>query len=347
MPRLPPNEASDRKSRFSGTISANTFLILFAAGFFLVVGFRRNIQIVSKAQADSKKIKFYSELNNSTMMAMSPPSKAEVQAMHATTADDTQLQEAKGASSRPLRPPFQIVLFGEPRSGSTFNHQLLYALARIKTPPDQEVQMLKNSAPLNGTGYVAKVHFPERRLGEASNWRERVMNGNISLFISTQDSEDIKFNSSFTSHALHVQELANLRSCSLCEVDAYTEIFDLTDTELRRVKDYIGAFETIRQCCGLQMSKWEQMRLVGCNITEEEKLSPTYPHCEDRNKTEAELILASRPGGIDYVGLDPRFNWAEVGDCKKFDNMTINGAGFNGRKFSTRRTISWRERKQK
>lgn len=244
----------------------------------------------------------------------------------------TREEGAKRASSLPLQPPFRIVLFGEARSGSTFNHQLLYALARIKTPPDQEVRMITNSAPLEGTSYVSKTHFP-KKIGKNEKLHERVMSGEISLFISAHDKEHTKFESRFTSHALHWQEVTNLRSCSLCEVDAYAEIFNLTDTELRHVKDYIGSFETIRQCCGLQMSKWEQMRLAGCNITEEEKLSPAYPHCEDRNKTKAELILASRPGGITYVGLHERFNWMKIGDCKKFDEMTIDGAGFNGKRF--------------
>ena len=122
-------------------------------------------------------------------------------------------------------------------------------------------------------------------------------------------------------------------TCSTCEVDNYKDIFNMTDGEVKRVKDYMETYVIIRRCCGMQMSKWEMKRLHGCNITEEQKKRPDYPHCELINKQQIEKKLADNVGGIVHHAQDDPFNWKQVGDCKKFDDKIIAGKGFNGEKF--------------
>ena len=230
-----------------------------------------------------------------------------------------------------LQPPYRIASLGEPRTGSTFMHQLLYAIVRIKTPADKNVQVLRNK-PGDGN-FVTKSHYIKKTKHFLRNQIEK---GSVSIFISTKDREHVQFDRNISSKALYIQETVNLRACSLCEVDAYKDIFNLTDAEIQHVKDYMAIYEILRQCCGSQMSRWERMRLHGCNITEEDKTRPDYPQkCENLNKTEVELKMASNPGGIKWSGMDKIFNWMKVGDCKKFDKVVANGSDFNGKKFTT------------
>mmetsp|Transcript_45937 Transcript_45937/g.53745 ORF Transcript_45937/g.53745 Transcript_45937/m.53745 type:complete len:326 (-) Transcript_45937:91-1068(-) len=226
-----------------------------------------------------------------------------------------------------LRPPYRIVQFGEVRTGSTFMHQLLYAIVRLKTSPGERINMYHEGS-IPRSNFVLKCHSEK----SCPRLVSLVKKKKVSVFISTSDRENIHFPSTIKSRALHIQETINIRACSLCEVDAYKGIFNLTDTEIQRVKDYMATYESIRQCCGLQMSRWERMRLHGCNITEEDRARPDYVQCENLNKTEVELKMASNPGGIKYNGMHPKSNWMKVGDCAEFDRKVVMGSGFSPKK---------------
>lgn len=248
--------------------------------------------------------------------------------------DDDDVSTFQSSSSIPpaviIKPPYQIVEFGEERSGSTFMQQLLYAVVRVKTPPDQNVSMLAKSLGSREENFVTKSH---KEIPDLLHQIER--RSDISVFVSTKDIQNMKYSTNVTSKALYIQESDNLKSCSICEVDSYKGLFNLSDADVKNVKDYLSAFEVLRLCCGMQMSRWERMRLHGCNVTKEEKARPGYPNCESLNKTEFELLMASEPGGIKYIGMHPMFNWNQVGDCKRFDKMIIEGKDFNGLKFKS------------
>ncbi|GFH44595.1 hypothetical protein CTEN210_01069 [Chaetoceros tenuissimus] len=241
----------------------------------------------------------------------------------------------------PLKPPYRIWAFGQPRTGSTFLLHLLDAIVSVKSPPGSKVffsGFQGNSHEgrhwYENDSFVIRSHIPPYYYNEKSEARKVFEEGKVAIFTSLKD--DGKTTGTWrrmTKHALYTQWRENLFNCSICEVDNYKDIFNMTNGEVKRVKEYMKTYEIIRKCCGLQMSKWEMKRLHGCNITEADKKRPDYPHCELIDKQEVELKLAGNVGGIPHHAQDDQFNWKWVGDCKKFDDRIIAGKGFNGGKF--------------
>ena len=80
--------------------------------------------------------------------------------------------------------------------------------------------------------------------------------------------------------------------------------------------------------CGLQMSKYEMLRLNGCNISEYID-RPDYPHCENYDLPVVEMHFAKSPIPFDTVST--QFNWAAPGDCARFNAEVANGKAMNGR----------------
>jgi len=133
------------------------------------------------------------------------------------------------------------------------------------------------------------------------------------------------------SFARYNQYLPNLLNCSLCEVDQYRHFFDLTDQDVALLKEYMGLYEKIRRCCGLQMSKYNFLRLHGCDISAFVE-RPDYPHCERENLTDVEERFAAIP--IGYKVSEPKYNWGKPGDCTRFDTRIVSEKkGFNGHPF--------------
>ena len=205
---------------------------------------------------------------------------------------------------------------------------MLDAIARLKTGDLYDVSFqgyVKRSVNVSkvykefGESFVAKTHNVDD-----SELEELQKQGKLVVFSSLTGKEDA------TRYTLYNQNYEDLEACSLCEVDKYRTIFGLTDEEVKQIKAYMHAFEQIRQCCGLQMSKYEAARLNGCDMTELVK-RPEYPHCELIDKQEAEFEMANSP--IPHRTNDPRFNWSKPGDCARFDEVIMNGHALNGRPF--------------
>jgi len=129
---------------------------------------------------------------------------------------------------------------------------------------------------------------------------------------------------------LHRQDMVEMEKCSLCQVDYYKPIFDLSDDEVSLLKEYMALYEKVRQCCGMQMSKYNRARLHGCDISEFRNL-PHYPNCEESNMEEIEEMLYNHP--IKVKPSHPMYNWSEPGDCAKFDKSIISGNDFNNKKW--------------
>ena len=91
-------------------------------------------------------------------------------------------------------------------------------------------------------------------------------------------------------------------------------------------------FEILRQCCGLQMSKYEVLRLNGCDVSQY-IYQPDYPHCESHDLTTIEASFANSP--IPFHVNSPEYNWEKPGDCARFNAEVSLGKGFNGRSFDS------------
>jgi hypothetical protein len=150
------------------------------------------------------------------------------------------------------------------------------------------------------------------------------------------DSENNK-DSYDESNIVLVQSYKELVNCSLCTIDSYKHIFDLSDDEIVFLKQYMSKYEILRRCCGFQMSKYERLRLHGCNVTEYQ-IAPNsvhnYPWCENYDLQKIEIAFTNNSKGIQYHSGENirKVNWNKPGDCTYFENeIRYNNKDFNGR----------------
>lgn len=242
-----------------------------------------------------------------------------------------------------LKAPYRIVQIGLPRSASTFQFELLHVIVGMRGH--------QSSSRLIDSGITASV-IDEKTGKELKGIRKHlyVSEINNSSFVARShaipnftadfyDSNGIvlfesvpQLSKKRVRNALYTQDLSSMYNCSLCEVEKYQQLFNLTSAEVEDVKEYMHYFERLRQCCGLQMSKFNRLRLHGCNVSQYHSL-PSYPNCEAENLTLVEhsfnahlLRNYSRTNGY-------QFNWANPGDCARFDAVIISGKDFNGMPF--------------
>jgi hypothetical protein len=174
---------------------------------------------------------------------------------------------------------------------------------------------------LSTDSFLLKSHNPKLSQEDLTN---------VSVFASIQSESKAE---KYSRSALYTQTSSNLLSCSLCEVDHYVPYFDLSVEDVHHIKHFLSRYEIVRRCCGLQMSKYEMMRLHKCDMTPYRALSD-YPNCEIYNKTEVEIQLVENPGGIERKEPNPKLNWSKLGDCKYFDDLIVEKQlGFNGKPF--------------
>lgn len=290
---------------------------LFAPWYYLMQCEISTLDVLVISQQVNTSTSQYSQVNNS--ISPQPPPTVNTQM------NDTTLS----ASPFPLKPPYRIVQYGIPRSGSTFQTHLLHAIVSLKQP-NSHIQFMVNSKNLeDDSSFLVKTHKFDDRLMQIAEQHD-VSTFTSKSLVGTSDRDMIMNN--FTYPVLYTQTKENLLNCSLCEVDHYSKIFGLTKKEVEDIKQYMKYYEIIRRCCGYQMSKYEMKRLNGCNMTKYRSL-PSYPNCEAYNKTDIEILFANHPGGIMHHSLNPTFNWVEVGDCQRIDESIATGVGFNRRKF--------------
>merc|ERR1740139_1358953 len=222
-----------------------------------------------------------------------------------------------------LKPPFRIVQIGSTRSGSTWQFHLLDAIVHLKSSADTEIHSLFTGHEEEVSDRIEKNHsFVIKTHKEWSDLEKWNAEGIVSVFSSGSKGLFAHYN----------QKKDELLECSMCEINKYREFFDLTNDDLEVLKKHMSLFETIRQCCGLQMSKYNVQRLNGCDI-EIYKNNPRYPNCEKFNMTDIELQFSISP--IPYHEVSPTKNWMQPGDCKRYDTIIASGKGFNGEDFTT------------
>ena len=230
--------------------------------------------------------------------------------------------------------PYRIFQVGIPRTGSTFQFELLCGIVRwksgnkkvpcgfirgfFKKGKKEMSQYIKNS----NESFVYKVHPIEGQV----DLRDEILedfarNQSISLFLSGEKL--------LSNHALYTQSMENLYRCPTCEVQQYANFFGLSTDEVSQLETHMTLFGVLRQCCGLQMSKYEMQRLHGCDVN---KTAPEYPHCEKYDLADVEDSFSKSP--IPFNTANPKFNWVKPGDCSKFREKVKEGRGFNRKKFT-------------
>jgi len=239
------------------------------------------------------------------------------------------------SSELPLKPPFYIIQQGTPRSGSTFQVTLLNTIVNLKTQqwydalgesPPKISLTFKTPPPSKGTQgpFVVKTHA--KRNTWMNDLKER-------FGITTRVFTSSNLNHTHVNTSLHHQALPNMYNCSLCEVDSYVPIFGLSQEDVKLLKDFMSSYEILRQCCGLQQSKYNRYRLHGCNVTQLLIDQPDihYPHCEQHDLPKLEKEFDALP--LNPSQFKNNYSWKKPGDCAHYDKKIIAGRDFNNRKF--------------
>ena len=262
----------------------------------------------------------------------------------------------------PLKPPYYIVQYGPSRTASTFQAQLLNIIVGYKSK-----QLLQDTQKFNqhafsmkpGTkrksrkkrikyGFVVKTHHTTTA-NEIIDVYQKQFGVTVSVFTSSSEITShlplaATANSTIINNVLHDQTSINMRDCSLCEINNYYKsIFDLSNEEVKLFEEYMKNWEILRQCCGIQQSKYNRYRLHGCNITQLYIDQPTnnYPYCENYILSDIENNIQSfMSKDIEYQNPDNNnLNgklWSKPGDCKRIDQEIMNGAEMNSHyKFET------------
>ena len=236
---------------------------------------------------------------------------------------------AGGVHASPvLKPPFRVVQNGQPRTGSTFQTTLLYAIMSVKSPPGSKVLIESRNREklhdavvdgiLSNHSFIVKTHA-----GDNNNLFLEILQriGIVSVFSSGARAP----------FAMYNQQLDRLLNCSLCEVDRYKALFGMTNAEVAMVKEHMRMYQILRRCCGSQMSKYRRLQLHNCDY-EQFKSYPDYPWCENEDLHAVETAFAQSPVPY-HLSNSPKWNWNKPGDCDRIDQYIIEGLDMGGTPF--------------
>ena len=173
-----------------------------------------------------------------------------------------------------------VIQYGARRTASTFQWKLLCLLVSMKSPEHKVQCTYVNHIAHIKPHQVLKTHNPPMH---SLNTSEYI------IFTSSRGGEQI-----WPQNSVYQQELENLRQCPLGEVEKYRSIFDLSDSEVDQLKNYLKYWDILRLCCDLQQSIENRLRLFGCP-TRARIDSLSYPECETHNLTAVEVMLARQP----------------------------------------------------
>lgn len=290
-------------------------------------------------------------------------------------------------------PPYYIVQHGVPRSGSTFQTQLLQAIIDLrhntinnknKKQKQKPARVFRNTPmsrsmiPKNGSrtdfvyqdkplfknivdrGFVQKTHH--------SDWVEKTvcelhkLEKQVAVFVSVvgddpssktknNDDEDCflrnvlspleaNYDTGWIAH-VQVKNGAEFRNCSSCEIETYYKpLFDLSRNEIEILRDFTAKYSIVRQCCGNQMSKYNLLRLHGCNISEyQNNDNYSYPWCENYDLPEIEQSFAILLKTHGLQKPEWTSGWQKPGDCAASEEKVRGGSDFNRHRWSGECTL--------
>jgi len=270
-------------------------------------------------------------------------------------------------------PPYYIVQHGESRSGSTFQFHLLQAIVDLRSKDSEGSSMVFLNSPkprfrrelmkkkevvyqgesflqeMVDYGFVQKSHhsaWVEKTICESKNLGKQVV-----VFVSvtgntpskSKDDDDrlrtvlapilVNYDTGYVAH-VQVMNDAEFKNCSSCQIETYYKsLFDLSGKEVEILLDYTEKYSILRRCCGRQMSKYNRLRLHGCDVSEYQikKAEHEYPWCEIHDLPEIELSFAKL---IEDHGLRPpekSSGWTKPGDCAESEESIQGGDEFRGK----------------
>jgi hypothetical protein len=270
-------------------------------------------------------------------------------------------------------PPYYIVQHGESRSGSTFQFHLLQAIVDLKSKDSPGLPMVFRNSPKPGhlqelrkkkdVVYQGEIFLQEMvdygfiQKSHSSAWVEKTicelqkLGKQVVVFVSvtgstpskTKDENDrlrtilapitINYDTGYVAHVQVLNE-AEFKNCSSCQIETYYKtLFDLSGKEIEILLDYTEKYSILRRCCGRQMSKYNRLRLHGCDISkyQNKKDRHEYPWCENHDLPEIELSFAKI---LEDHGLRPpekSSGWTKPGDCAESEVSIRGGDEFRGR----------------
>lgn len=217
-----------------------------------------------------------------------------------------------------------IYTLGVPRTASTFQAVLLCVIAHLRSDDVQcqgeqfaALNVIKAHEISSITLDDSSMLFLTVRK-DASEWTSR-------LNVTTED-------------VAYTQQYEHFSRCPLCEIEAYSETFDLSPVEVLQLRQYMRYWTILRQCCGSQMSKWMLASLYGCDMKKHFEFEGmlNFPDCDTRNLSAVEESfesshLYSLVTTRQLLGTleQQRFVWMKRGDCHISHRAVSQGVGFN------------------
>jgi hypothetical protein len=218
---------------------------------------------------------------------------------------DGGIDEGAPLNTAPLSPDVGIVQYGVPRSASTFQWTLLCLIARMKATPGTPVDCYyqETDRPVESVGprTVVKTHVPP------------IHGGPFHVFASIRSGHD------GWPTAVYTQSLEHMSDNPLSEVSRYEPVFSLTPAQTQLLREYLGLWSTLRQCCGRGQSLANRQRLHGCPIT-----ATHHPGCASRNLTDVEVRLTRTQLFVHGTG-DYAADQFAVGRCAAWERRIRAG----------------------
>lgn len=246
------------------------------------------------------------------------------------------MDQGRASSSRAssaLSRPFQIVQLGDPRSASTFQFELLCSVVTWKMLP-QTADTSKIPCEFVKRRFINRQLQQKVDNNETFVYKAHNDPGLVQELAKTTHLAVFSSGGAGSAFAIYTQNKEEVKRCPECEVDHYQALFHLSNQEVSQLKEHMKIFGILRQCCGLQMSKYEMHRLHGCDIHKYLD-RPSYPNCEQYSEKQLQAMEETfATGPVPFRVKSPEYNWAKPGDCARFkDDIITNGKGFNGEPF--------------
>lgn len=244
-----------------------------------------------------------------------------------------------------------VVQWGEQRSASTFQWQLLCLLLRITRGPAGASRACSGGLEPAADDFLAsREAVPKFELVKTHSPGHWPTNANITLFCSTgRGSAPARCRRLCAEYGRggateggggacrfgYAQRYEAVAADALAEVRQYAglSVFGgVGEADLDDVRAYLRLWVQLRRCCGTQQALSNRLRLHGCSLPTSGPGSKTGSdvQCESLNLTAIETSLAATNLVARKVVAPPR-----IGRCAEEEAALRGGREFNGASFTT------------
>jgi len=222
----------------------------------------------------------------------------------------------------------KILQIGVPRTGSTWQYQLLCVIMQLVH--DYDVDCHGGADSSEATYQVLKSHSFRTVTGEIGKAKAKE---DLAMFLTTnmephiQDKQLKRVGYSWGV----IQTYDTLVKEGLAVIQTYSKLFGLTEHQTKMVYQYMKYWQITRRCCGNQQGQDNFKRLQNSTAPLAHKfIEYDYSDCAIYNLGEVETLLVS----TEVIKNDPSAK--EVisqisGSCKRTNDLVRGGMGFNGK----------------